>query len=213
MNKCITQLHRSGWRVQMFKQDNRKYPDMLATPVQKDASNNIIPFTQAGTNTSKVSGLYPRVREVGKIFHCPDSKFIDDRAVGHYNLDPQTPVDAYAYDSDDFMDHGPAGSSFRQHYTKKWADDPATHGNIPNDTKNPPVTGDPTLDYERQLLFRTPPATTVVTWCSNHESFSGTGDTMTFSGKTPVLYVDGHVDNHDAVDMEVYRYRMLPKKE
>jgi prepilin-type processing-associated H-X9-DG protein len=61
-------------------------------------------------------------------------------------------------------------------------------------------------DYERQLKFRTPPDTTVVTWCSWHE---GAGP----SGKAPTLFLDGHVDSLAAGDVENFKWRTMPKKE
>lgn len=211
MNKCLTQLHQIGLGVQMFKQDNRRYPDILACTVQRDPSGNVIPLSQV-TKTTGPLGLFPEyVKGGARMFHCPNSKYLDDTVA---MTDGASGIEFYAYDSYDFMIM--PGGSIRQHYTRGWAvmapgGNPAeaVQAVIPDDTASPRITGDAAADYERQLKFRTPPDSTVITWCSNHASISG----GTFSGRAPMLYLDGHVDQQQAQQAEDYRYRLLPRKE
>lgn len=206
MNKCITQLHQIGLGVQMFKQDNRRYPDMLAIPVQRQGST-VIPFDRVTRNTSNLVGLYPEyVKGGAKMFHCPCSKEIDTSKA---DIDEAgTGWEFYSYDSYDFMRI--STTQVQQHYTRSWCI--LANGQTPEDAvraiipDNAPVTGDAASDYERQLKFRTPPDNTVITWCSYHESAN-------LTGKAPTLYLDGHVDQLDASQIEVSKWRTMPKKE
>lgn len=209
MNKCITQLHQIGLGLQMFKQDNRRYPDILATTVQRVGgvpSGAVIPFDRAGQNPDPNAplGLFPEYVKTARLFHCPNSNKLDTSATA-----TNAGIEFYPYDSYDFMIM-PDGS-IRQHYTRSWANTPADVPIvIPDDTSgDPPATGNAASDYERQLKFRTPPDTTVVTWCSYHEQIGGNA----FSGRAPVLFLDGHVDQMIAQSVEDYRYRLLPKRE
>jgi len=222
MNKCITQLHQIGLGLQFFKSDNRRYPDILATTVQHQSSaaadqpwapgGPVIPFDRAGQNPdpNAALGLFPEYCKTARLFHCPNSKEIDAAKVVQ---DPASGTWFYPYDSYDFMIMSAA--DIRQHYARGWALTPPAAGAkvvgaIPDDPSgNPPATGDATSDYERQLKFRTPPETTVVTWCSNHEIIGGTA----YNGRAPVLFLDGHVDQMQAQAVEDYRYRLLPKRE
>lgn len=207
MNKCVTQLHQIGLGVQMFKQDNRRYPDMLAVPVHYDGSENVIPMDRVTQNKSNLACLYPEyVKGGARMFHCPNSKEID---AAKADTDPGTGWQFYPYDSYDFMRLD--ASRVQQHYTRSWCILGEGETNIAQAVQNvipdnPPVTGDATTDYERQLKFRTPPDNTVVTWCSYHESGN-------LTGRAPTLYLDGHVDQLDASQIEVCKWRTLPKKE
>jgi prepilin-type N-terminal cleavage/methylation domain-containing protein/prepilin-type processing-associated H-X9-DG protein len=215
MNKCITQLHQIGLGLQMFKTDNRRYPDILATTVQHAGGvpgGAVIPFDQAGQNPDPNAplGLFPEYVKTARLFHCPCSKELDTSA-----WNACKGVYFYKYDSYDYLIL-PSGM-IGQHYNRDWATITGTQtaaqaadaAIAPDTAGNPKATGDATNDYERQLKFRTPPDTTVVTWCSNHAKIAGT----TFTGRSPVLYLDGHVDQMPAQTVEKFQYRLLPKKE
>lgn len=207
MNKCITQLHEIGVAVQLFKQDNRKYPDMLSIPAQIDG--NVIPFDQVHTNNTTITGLYPEYVKSFKLYHCPLSKVIDTTQTA---TDPSLGISVYTYDSYDC--YTPYGSTTPQrHYTRSWV--VAESGQDPADAVNDAIPISPRdiarddRDYERQLKFRNPPDDTVVTWCSWHELASG----GSVSGKTPVLFLDGHVDALNAAEVATQQWRVQPKKE
>jgi len=206
MNKCITQLHEIGVAVQLFKQDNRQYPDMLFIPVQTTdgqppASNgsNVIPCNdvQRDNSGTGLTGLFPEYTKSFKLYHCPVSKKTDTREVAY---DGTLGRWFYTYNSYDY--YTPPSGPPQLHYTRNgWATDP---NNLPL-----PGPGNPAHDYERQLKFRNPPEDTVVTWCSWHE-FRG-GNSVT--GKAPVLFLDGHVDALNADEVESQQWRVQPKKE
>jgi len=202
MNKCVTQLHEIGVAVQMFKQDNRQYPDILGIPADGVHGCDVV-----RPNTTPATGLFPEYLKSFKLYHCPMSRIIDTMATVTYNPTGTGNILGYSYNSYDF--YKLQDGSIQQHYTKSWVDTPANVGVDPN----LPVTGDndelKQRDFERQLKFRTPPDDTVVTWCSWHEVASGGLP----SGKAPVLFLDGHVDALNAGDVETQKWRVPPKKE
>ena len=57
------------------------------------------------------------------------------------------------------------------------------------------------LNADRQLRWRTPPSTTVITWCSHHRNVDGAGNPA-FGSKDVVLFLDGHVKTISSRDME-----------
>jgi len=217
MNKCVTQLHEIGVAVQYFKTDNRQYPDILGIPVLTTNSatpaadgSNVVSFDQIRDNTTGISGLYPEYVRSFRLYHCPMSKIIDTKIPEWY--DPgKGGLYGYSYNSYDFYKVAPG--DVRPHYLRSWAvitgtETPAeaAHDGCPINPEDPARAA---RDYERQLKFRNPPDDTVVTWCSWHEVASGTS----VRGKTPVLFLDGHVDGIDAAIVETERWRTQPKKE
>ena len=216
MNKCMVQLHEVGLALQMFKQDNRRYPDILGAEVQTNNSlppasdgSNVIPFEQCGVNKSAtVTGLFPEYVKSGRMLHCPMSKDINTKAYGTYKPTGSVDVNVYLYDSYDFMNAGTeAAPVIQPHYTRSWANTPADV-----DALYPIIPSDPIRnkrDFERQLKFRTPPDDTIVTWCTWHEIRGG----GSASGRAPVLFLDGHADAIEANIIENQQYRTLPKVE
>ncbi len=199
MNKCITQLHEIGVAVQLFKQDNRQYPDMLFIPVQKDPqSGAVIPCDQIHSNDATLTGLYPEYVKSCKLYHCPMSNKTDTAQIAH---DPILDRDIYTYNSYDY--YTPPGNADPElHYVRNgWATSP--------DSLGLPGPGLPAHDYERQLKFRNPPDDTVITWCSWHAVASG----GSVSGRTPVLFLDGHADALPANLVAAQQWRVQPKKE
>jgi len=196
-NKCLTQLHEIGVAVQMFKQDNRQYPDVLSEPVEIDpATSQPYDFTVKHAPQTPATRLYPEYVRSSLLFHCPMSKKTSTTEV---DTDGATNTQFYPYDS--YSYYRIDTSHVQQHYTKSWGTDPA----------NLPVPGDaaPARDYERQLKFRNPPDDTVITWCSWHETGGGAG----VNGKAPVLFLDGHADALPAGIVETQKWRVQPKKE
>lgn len=210
MNKCLTQLHEIGVAVQMFKQDNRQYPDMLFIPVQTTDGNlpaadgsNVIPCDQVQKDNSGLglTGLFPEYVRSFKLYHCPVSKKISTSEIAD---DPSFGVPIYTYNSYD--SYTPPSVTPQRHYSKGWAPTPASVSTYPVTEESDARKAH---DYERQLKFRTPPDDTVITWCSWHQIASGGG----VSGKTPTLFLDGHADALNAGDVVKEQWRVQPKKE
>ena len=210
MTKCITQLHEIGLGLQVFKQDNRKYPDILGTVVEYDSGGKVMPFDRAtGHGTTHlpagttVTGLFPEYVKAARLYHCPGSKILDASLYETYAVN-NTNAEVYSYNSYDFFKL--MSGNIQPHYAKSWAGTFADMGSFPVPNDNTTLQQQ---DYERQLKFRTPPDSTVVTWCSWHEAISPTS----VSGRTPTLFLDGHVDSLEAGIVENQKWRTAPKKE
>jgi len=200
-NKCMTQLHEIGMAVQMFKQDNRRYPDILSTEVQYDPSSNIIPFDQCGINAKQnAAGLFPEYVKAARLFHCPNSKVTDTR-LNHVQYQMTNPggssVDIKIYDYDSYEPLDNVNGASVPRYQRERAPTPTDVPSIPGHLSG--------RDYQRQLKFRNPPEDTVITWCTAHE-------TGVNQGKVPVVFLDGHVDALPAGDVETQRWCVLPQK-
>lgn len=235
-SNCLTNLQQIGQAVQMFKQDNRRYPDILGSeavtmtdPPQK--------WTGSGSpdmfENAKDKYLFPEYTKSSiKVFHCPSSRITNSRdVVRAYKLpgDAASEVVIYAYDSyNSYVTGGvppggdppfslyTEGSTAEMHYRTNWA---PTLGDVTGGGMLQPfppreVDDGPKVqqqDYERQLRWRNPPGDTLITWCSYHETRQG-NDPSRWSGKAQALFLDGSVAPYPANEMEVCRWRVRPKK-
>lgn len=220
-SECMTNLHQIAMAAQMFKQDNRKFPDVLGAIA---VDSNGVPITAPGSQVSfelaKAGGaLFPEyTKSSTKVFHCSTSMVTDTKAVVPYTIKGATDRPVYTYSYDSYTTYYINSSTApEQHYDPAWAyaadetgaiaavsdsnckayEDP---GNDTNDKK--------LADYERQLRFRNPPGDTVLTWCSNHETRTGSS----LSGNVLIVFLDGHAENQPASVVENCRWRTHPKK-
>lgn len=197
---CMSNLRQIGQALQVYKMDNKKYPEILGAAVTDTADP--APFQ----NQMNTGGLYGDYIKSPQVFHCPSSLLIDTQDYATYtNKDQQTDtVNVYSYDSYDFyVVDKDAYTDVSGHklytdvslrYTTSWAD-------TQNTLKD--------SDYARQLKFRNPPADTVVTWCSNHATNpQGTEP----SGISIVLFLDGHTDIIPAKELKDLGWRIPAKK-
>lgn len=147
--KCVTHLHQICLGLQVYQQDHRAYPEVLATTAQYDRRGNVIPFDRAGPNPDPKapSGLFPEYARSCLLFHCPKSIDTDTSQVVRYPRS-EGALRMYAYDSCDFMHYG--AGRIQRHYKTRWAEP----------------------GHKRQLCSKGPPNNTVVTWCSWHENGS-----------------------------------------
>ncbi len=204
-SQCMTNLHQIQLGMQMFKQDNRKYPDLLSAEVEpnvrfEDCKQDMYLFREYVKNY--------------QLFHCPSSKVTNTMEYAEYSPTVVTPNlrKVYAYDSysvhvrDMTKDGSGKYTNVEPHYMKEWVAEPADVG-----VYKPYPPGDPDSeaaqqrDYERQLKFKNPPGDTVITWCSYHEGPS-------FDGKALVIFLDGHADSFPAREVEESKWRMRQKK-
>lgn len=216
-NQCMTNLHQIAMAVQMFKQDNRRYPEILGSEVRPSPSNPDM------FENVKDRYLFPEYVKTIAAFHCPSSRISDSREMMSYVLPTrprsENPVYLYAYDSYDAHVVGFAATgnpklytNVEPHYLLKWAESPEDILSGGLETYPPGVPNDEKAaqqDYERQLRFRTPPGDTVVTWCSYHETREGGNVT---GGKALVVFLDGHADSYPAQEMEQRKWRVRPKR-
>jgi prepilin-type N-terminal cleavage/methylation domain-containing protein len=186
MTNCMTNLQQISNALSMFKMDNHKYPVALVPVVAG------LPFSGAKSD----AGLFGEyVKGGAKIFLCPESSFTDENATVAQNVGLLAGTQqVYTYSS---YDGYVFGGNYEQHYCYDWW--PAT---VPRPT-TPGVEAD---DYMRQLKFRNPPDTTVVTWCSFHESRSE----GLYKGKAIVLFLSGRCAQMDASLVETSKWRIRP---
>lgn len=186
-NQCMTQLQQIGMGLDMYKKDNRKYPQTLG-PQWVDGTA-AVPFQ---SNTSCQNCLFPEYVKSFKMFHCPDSQVMNtsdtvplmDSAGNNVQDSNGNNINVYAYDSYD---------SYVQGTMMPYTTTPCYLVQRTADTADP--------DYSRQLKFRTPPTDTVVTWCSNHIAYK----------KALVLFIDGHVEVMSATDVQSQTWKITPR--
>ncbi|MCE5315697.1 MAG: DUF1559 domain-containing protein [Armatimonadota bacterium] len=223
-NNCMSNLHQIATGVQMFKTDNRKYPAALVGVVDKngvptDVVADMVDMESAKSDEYLFSEYVPSV----KAFHCPSSNIVDTTTatgLAQVYVKPYETgsgadtIYVYSYDSYElYMYNGQP----ERHYYTDWADDPSVNTNGGAVSRLPVFDGtDGTAsqqaDYERQLKFRNPPADTVITWCSYHESRTGSGASATYKGNAIAVFLDGSAELVPAEKMETSMWRVRPKK-
>ena len=204
-SQCMTNMKQIATAVQLFKQDNRRFPAMISADYVVGQS-----FDQA-----KLSGyLYPEYVRTVDVFHCPSSPFKNKTEASQYwgNPPANTVVrTTYAYDSySGFVAPGTTMASgvyeATVRYCIDWAADVGAVGNYA-----PAGGADDAAkqqsDYERQLKFRNPPADTVVTWCSYHGR-DAEGPSPT--GQAIVVFLDGNTKVISSAEMKASRWRARP---
>ncbi|MDO8588164.1 MAG: type II secretion system protein [Armatimonadota bacterium] len=187
---CIANLHTIASALQQYRLDNSAYPACLLgyyTPNQP-------------MDSCKSASLYPEyVRSIDD-FTCPaiSSGSVDDPVTvtvpatvsGSYLPPPcRTPqgdtwtLQYYRGDSYSWTDFTGSSGGALITYLLTWANTQDLVGSYT--LSDPPPDPEKELrDFGRQLRFKTPDSTTVVTWCANHRTGS---DTIL------VLFLDGSV--------------------
>jgi prepilin-type N-terminal cleavage/methylation domain-containing protein len=203
---CLSNLQQIGTALEQYKLDNNRYPSCLLGL-----------YTAGGSMDTCKDGLYPEYIKSIDDFTCPSAGAGDaNTAVGPLSSFDATgtPIQVTYYygDSYEWADYQGAGRLAT--YRLTWL--PPGTGGVPDnkavmdaayaaDPGNP----DPDKDFARQLRFKNPDATTVVTWCMNHNMSNG---------KALVLFRDGHVVTIPAEKMTPGAppagnnlYRVLPR--
>ncbi len=195
MTNCMTNLQQISNALAMFKMDNHKFPVALVPVVAGQ------PFSAARSD----AGLYGEyVKGGAKVFLCPESSFTDENATTLQNVGKAAGTQLiYTYSSyDGYVNAG----TYEQHYAYDWW---PTSDLSEMDTRVPGNGGTVEQDYMRQLKFRNPPDTTVVTWCSFHEARSGNDPTQ-YKGKAIVLFLSGRCAQMSASLVEASKWRVRP---
>ncbi len=211
-SNCMAQLQQIATGVQMFKQDNRRYPMFLGPQVLRDGST-VLPMESA---KNQQSSLFPEyVKGSWRVYHCRTSNEKNTSAPLSYTAGSSGPVETYAYDSyDAFPWSSPGGVVIEPKYVLGWAAQPTDVTSWPPYPSCDPSKDSELLqkeDYARQLRFRNPPSDTVITWCAYHETRHGT-DAANWSGRALILFLDGSVDSIPANEVERCMWRTRPKK-
>lgn len=213
---CATNLHQIAIGVQMFKQDNRRYPNLLSVEA--------IPGQRLEDCKGQDGVLFAEYVKSEQIFHCPSSKVTNSSDIISYETvpgDPNSVKNVYAYDSYSCHLTGIALTSpVEPHYRLSWvppmSPDQAVGWIASSGLKPYPLGTDDNnairqQDYERQLRFRNPPDSTLIAWCANHETREG-ADPAGWRGNALAVFLDGSVDKFPANEMEQCMWRIRPKK-
>lgn len=213
-NNCMANLHQIAQGVAMFKTDNRRYPVTLVGAVDDQGrfstngsySGTPVDFGSAKNDAHLFSEYVPSV----KAFHCPSSNIVDTKAtvsvpLTAYGTDT---IDVYTYNSYEVYVNN-SGVAER-HYCTDWARKDNNYADVAAlspDADSESITLKQ-ADYERQLKFRNPPADTVVTWCSYHQSGTGTSA----KGNAIVVFLDGSAQLVPANKVNACKWRVKPSK-
>lgn len=189
-SQCISHLHDIYVGIKTYRIDNNQYPDCLLGY-----------YDDSVKDITRASGaLYPEYVHDIESFTCPSagSGNTSDPTIEFTVLNRSglpVKVKYYMGDSYDWADMTGTGGAMAS-YAVTWC--PPGAGGIPNPggvgnfAANPgkPNTND--VDYARQLRFRSPDDTTVVTWCLNHRN----------TDKAQVLFLSGQILSVPAGNMK-----------
>jgi hypothetical protein len=155
---CTSNLHAIAQAVKMYKDDYRVYPEALygfALPM--------------GSTTVDRTFLFPQYIKDRTGFRCPlnperSTEVTPAKLVAGINgvTGQSTGLGYYVWDSYDGtrVPHTQPNASYLVHYLRRW------------DTKK---LGTGEGESPRQLIYRYPPDTTVITWCTYHRSYQVDG--------------------------------------
>jgi prepilin-type N-terminal cleavage/methylation domain-containing protein len=175
---CTSNLHSIAQALKLYKDDHGAYPEALYGFAA--ASPN-------GGQSQEVTFLYPQYIKEKQVFRCPLAPFhVTDGgfALARHPLgEAFTQYPNRAYPVSDSYDGQFEPPDNRQHYVVKyvrhWSGARRGFGDNP-----------------RQLLYKTPPEDTVVTWCTYHRDWTSrvAQDALPQTGSLDlVLFLDGHV--------------------
>jgi prepilin-type N-terminal cleavage/methylation domain-containing protein len=230
-SRCSSNLSQIFVALQSYKEDYRAYPPVLGA-YAVDANGNLtcnpaqaVPFNLA----PKPLGTYLKNDE---IFYCLNNPVDDKRLItqavyprGHALADQpvllrpgdnSSPVVCfYRYDSYS-VGRVPNPDRYELRYTLFWSNEELNqrenqlNGGPPRYTLgyfDDPI-GPKSSDNPRQLGYRNPDTTAVVTWCSYHRSYNG--NVPTRAKNDLVLFLTGNVKPMDSSDMYESPYTMRP---
>jgi prepilin-type N-terminal cleavage/methylation domain-containing protein len=232
-SRCSSNLSQIFVALQAYKDDFRAYPPVLGA-YAVDANGNLtcnpaqaVPFNLA----PKPLGTYLKNDE---IFHCPNNPIDDKRLItqavyprGHALAGAGDPVSLrqgdrrspvvcfYRYDSYS-VGRVPNPDRYELRYTLFWSNEELNqrenqlNGGTPRYSLgyfDDPI-GPKSSDNPRQLGYRNPDTTAVVTWCSYHRSYNG--NVPTRAKNDLVLFLTGNVKPMDSSDMYESPYTVRP---
>jgi prepilin-type N-terminal cleavage/methylation domain-containing protein len=233
-SRCMSNLSQIFLALQDYKEDYRAYPPVLGA-YAVDRNGNLtcdprqaVPFDLA----PKPLGSY--LKNNAEIFYCPNNPIDDKRLItqavyprGHALAlagepvrlrpgDDSSPVVCfYRYDSYSIGRIGDS-NNYELHYTLFWSNRALNQveNQLNGGTTNydlgyfDGLIGPKSSDNPRQLGYRNPDTTAVVTWCSYHRSYSG--DVPTRAKNDIVLFLTGNVKVVDSFRMYESPYTMRP---
>lgn len=233
---CTSNLYQIYTALEQYKLDEGAYPPALFGYILDNGSQCANVPNVPSMDQFRAGFLKPYLKSV-EVFHCPNN-LIDDRTVithvyypeGHalhttgdmVRLDPgnsRSPILCfYRYDSYDIGLNDPARLNgwYYLRYTLFWTnralndeEDRLNRGatNYDKGYYDDPI-GGKAEDSPRQLGYRNPDKTSVVTWCSYHRQYHGN---QPVKGKNDlVLFLSGNVKPYDTTLLYEYPYNRRP---
>ncbi len=227
-SRCTSNLSQIYTALQSYKLDYNAYPPVLGAYAVDNTGNytcnqnTAVPFDRAP------SPLRSYLKN-DDIFLCPNNPTDDKRLItsavypaGHawagqpVVLDPSAQnliqVCFYRFDSYDIGRR--RDGTYELRYTLFWANSALNaienqrHGTNYSDGYFDGSIGPKRTDNPRQLGYRNPDPTTVVTWCSYHRSYRGNQPER--ARNDLVLFLSGAVKPMDSVEMAQYPYHARP---
>jgi prepilin-type N-terminal cleavage/methylation domain-containing protein len=194
---CISNLHSISQALEMYKDDWRVYPEVLYgfSPPGQQGCPSFQPVAQGQPQPDLPElRLYPNYVKDRRAFTCPNSPAKQNFSVPintvnatnmmtgqpNFRSTAQGPQ-VYCYwpwDSYDFQfrpDNVTTGTR-ELHYNRKWTSGPGS-----------------ATDNSRQLIYREPPDSTVVTWCMYHSEMNAQTGLPGRGGMAMVLFLNGRV--------------------
>jgi prepilin-type N-terminal cleavage/methylation domain-containing protein len=171
---CLTNLHSIAQAVKMYKDDYRVFPEALYGYAVSVAGN--VPVTR--------TFLYPQYVKERTGFRCPLNPERTTETTAAKLLPgingvtgASTGLMFYNWDSYDGtrIPHNQANSPYVVHYLRRW------------DAKK---IGVGEGESPRQLIYRYPPDTTVITWCTYHRNYDG-ANAIESGSVDLALFLDG----------------------
>ena len=216
--QCMSNLYQIYTGMKLFKDDEHRYPEFIAGPVQyRDGNGRIgydpgfgtlVPLEQnSGMVDGRTVALYPEYIDLSNVLKCPLLSLNGDGGRVYTTGDPLDIVEDPMYTvltSD--LGIPDAFRAIRQYRLYKVSSydyqKPMYHTEAQVHYSLVWSKDDTDLDnYPRQLRWRTPPEGTVITWCSHHRDAEATGVPRQAS-KDLVLFLDGHAQPMDSAAME-----------
>jgi prepilin-type N-terminal cleavage/methylation domain-containing protein len=163
---CLTNLHSIAQAIKMYKDDYRVYPEALYGYVLSLPDGS--PAQDVGGQLATRTFLYPQYIRERSAFRCPlnPNRDIETSAAGLVDgtngvTGNRMGLQYFVWDSYDGtrVPHTQPNSRYMVHYLRRW--DSRSLG-----------TGE---ESPRQLIYRYPPDTTVVTWCTYHRNYQVDG--------------------------------------
>lgn len=174
-NQCITQLQQVGVAMGLFKQDNRRYPDVLGSEALVQSSGTLAPAVNPDTGdvtsgwvqfeSAKDKYLFPEYVKSYITYHCAKSQVSNTKDIAVFRDLQGKWRGVYAYDCYDVFVTGAAssngefeGTQVQQRYAAKWAasvGDVAAGGRLPYPPTGTTDTSEiQQEDFSRQLAFK-----------------------------------------------------------
>lgn len=163
-SSCMANLHQIGVAMRIYNQDNKRYPVAVSEGALANWWGTLDANGKPKGDGGGIGALYPDYIAAQKAFNCPDNDVTDLN-------DPK-------YMSYDGQDPGKVGTVDENKYVRAWK---FVNGTTPDPSER------------RQLIWRNPEETSVITWCHQHRSQPDNA-TIRPSDKDLMLFLDARTE-------------------